>query len=150
MSEYYNPQPKVKRKARHANGVKEADVQAAVNALLDVLGVDYLRIPDAVYRAFKTGVMPCGGQRGAVLAELRGWADNVLFKPLYERAGIKYCLAAFVENKSATGQLHGEQKVMARRLGYNVCRDVAELRLVIDGLRMEAEIIQHLHPAKVT
>lgn len=138
MSTHFNPQPKQARKARKRNGTKEADVQAAVNTLLDVQGVDYLRIPDAVYRSFKTGVMPCGGQRGAVLAELRGWADNILFMPLYQRTGVKLCLAAFVENKSATGELHGQQRVLSNRLGYNVVRDVSEAQIVVNVLKRVA------------
>lgn len=138
MSTHFNPQPKQTRKARRANGVKESEVQAAVNNLLDVLGVPYFRVPDAVYRTFKTGMLPCPGQRGAVLAELRGWADNILFEPLYQRAGVKLCLAAFVENKSATGEMHGEQKAMGRQLGYNIVRDVSEVQLIVNVLRRVA------------
>ena len=139
---HFNPQPKQARKARRANGTKESEIQAAVDRLLTVLGFDYFRIPDAVYIAFKTGRMPNPGLRAAVLAQLRGWPDNAVHVPLYQTNGVKLCLTAFIENKTATGELHGEQKYKGARLGYNICRDVKDAHHVVNVLRRICKQLQ--------
>jgi hypothetical protein len=138
----FSPQPKSTRKARRLPSASEADIQCAVDRLLALRGVSNIRIPDAVYRAFKTGAMPSPGPRMGVLASLRGWPDNTLYWPLVEIAGVKYCLAAMVEVKTATGELHGQQKHMAKALGYNVVRDVSEVETIIGKAEAAIRTIQ--------
>ena len=115
---------------RKKKGCKtEAPVQAAVDTYLELKGLYNFRIPDELFKLlihYLTIAQKQGRVREQIkikqlLKTLKGWPDNMVFKPHG-----KYLIACPIECKSATGKHHGLQKIMARDLNYLVPRSPEE------------------------
>ena len=125
----------------------EEPVQAALDTYLELRGIDFFRILDLLFKVlvtfFKTKRLN-GGVFKIIISYLKGWPDNMVYIPLTD----KYLLACPIECKSATGKTHGQQKVMARRLNYQIPRSPEETIEIVDQFikdheRIKSIIVEH-------
>jgi len=121
----------------------EAPVQAALDDYLEMKGMDYFRIPDLLFNVlailFKTNKLN-GGVYSKLVSYLKGWPDNMAFIPLTD----KYLLACPIECKSATGETHGEQKIKARRLNYQIPRSPEESIQIVNQFEKDWEKLRQI------
>jgi len=129
---------KSKRKDTPPGAKKEDAVQCAVNEILEMKQIDYIRIPDHLWFWIKTKcptwlLMLCS-------KHLAGWCDNIPIIPVTP----KYGLVCLLECKSAKGKTHGKQKRMAKRLNYQIIRSPEDAVKVIMQFEKDAEKIKEL------
>ena len=82
----------------------EAQLQNQCDDILEALNLEYLRIPDDLYRILYRHANQ--GVKNAVSRGMGGHADNLVFIPIND----KYSLCLHLELKSKKGKLHGRQK----------------------------------------
>lgn len=118
----------------------EKTIQAMTDIILQTSGISYLRLPDHMFKSiyFNRAISP--RLKAWILHELSGWADNIAFIPLND----KFCLACMIENKTASGRLHGKQKQRARELPYNIVRSDKEAKQIVRGFKAFAERVKQL------
>ena len=121
------PKPTPKKIAKARAKVPEKVIESQVESLLDNLGLKYIRVPDAIYRAiFGSGnIKP--HIKALISTFIKGLPDiTVLLKD-----GRYIC----IELKTTAGKLSQGQKTFANAIGdknFHVCRSVEE---VIDLLK---------------
>jgi hypothetical protein len=128
------PFPKMKRIKVRPNKkavTPESIIQAMVDRMLRANRVPFLRLPSNMYKTIYFAKISTNLKRW-ILHDLSGWSDNITFLPIGTYKNVKFCLTAFVENKSSTGSLHGKQKILDKELGYNICRDQSTLTHIIN------------------
>ena len=134
--------PKKPRKKKKGSRT-EAPVQAALDEYLEMKGIDFFRIPDLLFKVlvklFKTNKLN-GGVYSKLVSYLKGWPDNMAFIPLTDN----YLLACPIECKSATGKTHGEQKIKARRLNYQIPRSPEESIKIVNQFEKDCEKIRNI------
>ena len=118
----------------------EAVAQGQVNALGDVLGIPYLRLPESLFVSiFASPSVPIHVKRHLKDA-IAGWADNIFFLPVSDR----FALACFIECKNDVGKLHGMQKTRSRELPYNIIREQADAQELLMDFKSRAETMRRI------
>jgi hypothetical protein len=112
-----------KRKAEPRDPTSEATIQGLVEAYLRALGVPYIRIPDAAYRAIFAGAASVGTKREAA-EYLRGLPDLII---LYRGKFLA------LELKKDGGKLTGHQRIWRDAIGTKVAMSFEAARGLIDG-----------------
>lgn len=128
--------------------VPESVIQSFVDSLLELNHIEYLRLPDNMFRAILSNRSIPEGVKAWVLSELSGWSDNIAFLPLCELNGVKFSLTCFIENKTESGTLRSKQKIKNRTLGYNVCRDEAKAKEIIDTFKRFKTLLSDILKAR--
>ena len=114
-----------KRRVAKAN-TPESVIEEQVESLLDNLGLQYIRVPDAIYSAVfgSSAIKPY--IKKLISSFIKGLPDiTVLLKD-----GRYIC----IELKTSTGRLSQGQKTFAKRVGENnfhVCRSVEEVVVLL-------------------
>lgn len=127
--------PKPARVRRGRAKTPESELQGFANALLDAMGLTYLRLSESALRAiFANPAIPVYVKKH-VSDQLGGWPDNMILYPLGN--GLNLCLC--MEIKTETGKLRASQKRRARDVSIMVVRDRAEIEAAIKGFKKMAE-----------
>lgn len=109
--------------------ISEAEIQDQLNDLLEAYGIEYIRIPDGVWRWIMFNA-PATIQ-AYFKKTFQGIPDNVCFLPIDD----KYYLAIKLELKTATGQLHGRQKYFAKTQNWIISRSTDDnIRIINEFL----------------
>ena len=96
------PFPKIKRVKVPTNkkaDMPEKTVQAMVDRMLRANHVPFLRLPDNLFKSIYFARINTGLKRW-ILHDLSGWPDNLTFLPIGTYKNVKFCLTAFIENKT--------------------------------------------------
>jgi hypothetical protein len=138
--------PKMKRvRIRPGSAeVPEKTIQAITDTFLQLNHMPFFRLPDNMFKAILANPIISRRLKGWILHELGGWPDNITVHSLCEFNGIKFCLAALVENKTEKGRLHGKQKICDKELGFNVCRGEDDIKLIIAEFKKFLQLLQYL------
>jgi len=126
------PKKKWQKKTPEYLAVSEDAMQDQANDLLAAYGIEYIRIPDGIWRWLQLNA-PAHVQ-AFFKSTFRGMADNVCMIPISD----KYSLCLCLELKSAKGKLHGKQKEKNAALAWQVSRSVDETIAIIDTFRSDA------------
>ena len=116
--------------------VSEALIQEQLNDLLEAYHIDFIRIPDGVWRWIMFNA-PAGIQ-AYFKKTFQGIPDNICFLPLDD----KYYLAIKLELKTQTGQLHGKQKHFAKTENWIISRSADDNIKVINEFLEKAKQIR--------
>lgn len=124
--------------AKRVKSVPEASIQSFVDDYLSALQIENIRIPDALWRLIHATGNP------GVIAQLRkaigGISDNTCMIPISE----DYSLCLHLELKSATGKLHGKQKINAKKLPWKIARSPEEAKKFIDEFKRKSGEIRKI------
>ena len=108
--------------------VKEADLQRQCEQYLEVMGIDYIRIPNAVYNMIFGPHSKLTGQQKSFCAKyLKGLKDLFVLVPDSE-----YVRGIVIELKSAKGKLSQGQKKKHRNLPTHIVRDFRRFEELIN------------------
>lgn len=118
---------KVQPKNTGITGVKESEIQKAVEMLLDALQLQYIRIPDGAYKMLfgRSNTMSLN-EKGKAKRALAGIPDLTILL----RDG-RYIA---IELKSKTGKQSDKQAHFEKRVGsdnYYLCRSVSDVKDVL-------------------
>lgn len=116
------PKPKTRKAAKKKAGVSEAVIQSQVESLLDNLGITYIRVPDAIYKAIFGSSTIRPHIKALISSFIKGLPDITILLT----DGRYIC----VELKTAAGKLSQGQKTFEKLVGrsnYHVCRSVEEV-----------------------
>lgn len=121
------PRTVKKRRAKRPKG-EEAILQRQVDQYLDLKGIHFHRLPDSLMRwVFANPSIPIWIKK-EVSDHVKGWADNVLFKPVSD----KYCLVLNLELKSKAGKQSHAQKLEAMAVPVTVCNNFEDAQKEIE------------------
>lgn len=115
----------------------ESILQEQVNNYLEIKGLKYLRLPDALFRALFPNPNIQPWVKHQIKLAIAGWPDNIVMVPLYNM----YCLTLLLECKTDIGQLTGLQKERSKELPFKVVRTFDEAKKEIDTFVKCAEIM---------
>jgi hypothetical protein len=99
----------------------EAHLQTQCEEWLEIQGIEYVRIPNEIYRLAANADPRV---RGAISRSFKGLPDLMIFKPCGNLPGRNDAL--FIELKTAKGKLSGGQKTFSRHLNVLVIRSFEE------------------------
>ncbi len=127
--------PKHARVRRGKAKTQESELQDFTNALLDTMGLVYLRLSSSALRAiFSNPAIPVYVKKH-ISDNLGGWPDNLVMYPLGN--GINLVLG--LELKTETGTLRASQKRRARDISIVVARTKDEIEQRIKGFKVICE-----------
>jgi hypothetical protein len=127
--------PKHAKVRRGKAKTPESELQDFANALLNVMGLAYLRLSSSALRSiFANPAVPTYVKKH-VSDELGGWPDSMVFYPLGN--GINLVLG--MEIKTETGKLRASQKRRARDISMVVVRSRDEIEKVVKDFKKFAE-----------
>lgn len=115
----------------------ESDLQAYTDQYLGAHHIEFFRIPDQFWK-FLHACNASTWLKKWFAYMFGGMADNTCFIPISD----KYSLCMHLELKSKKGQLHGRQKVQARKLPWQIARSQAEVEKIVQRFVADAESIQ--------
>jgi len=118
--------------------VSEDALQEQANDLLAAYGIEYIRIPDGIWRWLQCNA-PSHVQ-AFFKSTFRGMADNVCMIPISD----KYSLCLNLELKSAKGKLHGKQKEKNAALSWQVSRSVDDTVRIVAEFKRDADRFRKL------
>lgn len=130
------PKKKWQKAPLPAIKISEAEIQDQLNDMLDAYGIEYIRIPDGMWR-WVMAAAPAGIQ-AYFKKTFQGIPDNICFLPLDD----KYYLAIKLELKTQTGKLHGKQKQFARTENWIISRSTDDNIKVINDFLEKAKSIR--------
>ena len=121
---------KRRRKSSLRSNYPESAIQAACESYLDMLGITYIRIPDAVYKAVFGSRNVSPQFKRLISSFLKGLPDfTILFSD-----GHYLC----VELKTETGKQSMAQLLFERKVGrdnYVICRSIEKFISIINERR---------------
>ena len=111
-------------------GPLEKEIQAAVERYLDLRGLYFIRIPDALYRwVFGAGASIPVWVRGLISSYMKGQPDLIILKPMGNGRG---CFALPLELKSESGEMSDEQLRIQAEIGTFIAHSEEEAIKIID------------------
>jgi len=123
---------KTGKNRKKATGQKEAEIQDYVEQYLNLKGIRFLRIPDAVYRACGLpGLQPA--DRQAISEYLKGVPDLIIFKREFINNTPTVDNSALMIELKRKGEVQrGSQRAWAKGLSVNTCDSFDDARILID------------------
>lgn len=121
----------------------EEHIQKAVNQYLDLLRVDYIRIPDNVFRWVKMNA-PVWFQK-YFFKVFGGRPDNTIIVPIGNGIAIAFLLELKTQDSSGkeVGKLHGKQK--QHKDEWIICRSLNAAMDKIDWFLKEVKQINEIY-----
>lgn len=113
-----------RKRAEKALKIPESSLQSICDEYLDTLGITYLRIPDALYRAIFASHSIKPYIKKMISDYVKGRPDTTILHP----DGRYLC----VELKSAKGKQTQGQKNFAKRIPVTVVRDFDTFQKIVD------------------
>ena len=132
--------PKMAR-AKHVKvkAAPEAELQEFTNAYLKTCGITFLRLPESLFASiFRNPAIPVWIKRH-IKECIAGWPDCLCLLPI----GNGLNLALALELKSATGELHGEQKTMDAQIELVIARTQEQVIENIKGFNAWADKLRN-------
>jgi hypothetical protein len=127
----YSKKHQIGRSSMTARGFRdsvgsESHLQIQCEEWLALQRIEYLRIPDAIYKlASSADPSVCG----EISRHFKGLPDIMIFKPIGVELGRNN--AIFIELKSKSGKLSQGQKAIARRLNVAVVRSFDDFEKLV-------------------
>jgi len=123
------------RKSTRKVKMPEAALQKFTDDYLAAKGLSYIRLPDRLWGVLHRALSKTyPGVLWGLRKALGGLPDNTVFIPINDR----YSLALHLELKTKSG-LHGQQKVQARELPWQIAQTPEDVQQIVDRFIEDAE-----------